>query len=90
MENLLPCERNDKIVITNKFVHDECPMKPFDEMDKLIIYYMHDKIKSIYDINIDKINELLFFDYSWENFIKIPLFLFVVRKTYNKFLNTDV
>lgn len=90
MENLLPCERNDKIVITNKFVHDECPMKPFDEMDKLIIYYMHDKIKSIYDINIDKINELLFFDYSWENFIKIPLFLFVVRKIYNKFLNTDV
>lgn len=90
MENLLPCERHNKIVITNKFVHDECPNKPFDEMDKTIIYYMHDKINSIYDIDTDKLDEMLYFQPTWENFIKIPLFMYALRETYDKFLNVDI
>jgi hypothetical protein len=71
---------HERIVITNKFVHDPCPNKPFDEIDKIIIKYMHDGITSIFDINMDELNNIIFFEYNWENFIKIPIFLYIIKR----------
>lgn len=79
--------QTERITITDKFVHDECPNKPLNEIDKVIINYMHDKYSSPLEINIEELNKLLFFEYSWENFTKIPLFLFSLRKIYDRFIN---
>ena len=79
--------QTERITITNKFVHDECPNTPLNEIDKVIINYMHDKYSSPLEINIEELNKLLFFEYSWENFTKIPLFLFSLRKIYDRFIN---
>lgn len=78
---------NERITITNKFVHDQCPIQPFNEIDKFIINFMHDKISSVSDINVSELNKLLYFEYNWENFIKIPIFLFLLRKQYINFMN---
>lgn len=71
--------RQERISISDKFVHDQCPNKPFDEYDKLIINFMHDRINSLIDINFNELNEILFFEYNWENFIKIPIFLYCLK-----------
>lgn len=82
--------QQERITITDKFVHDQCPVKPFNEIDKVIINYMHNNISSVSDINVAELNELLYFEYNWENFIKIPLFLFAVKKLYDGFVNVKV
>lgn len=93
-ESAVPdCEcvyNNERITISDKFkfVHDQCPNVPLNEIDKVVINYMHDRYSSITEIDREALNELLFFKYNWENFIKIPLFLFSLRQLYNRFVKT--
>jgi len=70
----------ERITITDKFVHDPCPNKPFDEIDKIIIKYMNNNISSVFDIDMKELNNIVFFEYNWENFIKIPIFLYIIRE----------
>ncbi len=79
----------NRITITDKFVHDQCPFIKFNEIDRVLIDFMHNNIKSVSDININELNSLLYFEYNWENFIKIPLFIYVVRKLYCEFINKE-
>lgn len=78
---------NERITISDKFVHDPCPIKPFNEIDKIIIKYMHDEIKTVFDVDVKELNEIIFFEYNWENFIKIPIFLYILRKIHDTFFN---
>ena len=59
--------------------------KTFDEADNIIVKYMHDKIDSIYSINIDDLEEFVYFQASWENFVKIPLLLYAMKGYYKLF-----
>ena len=49
--------------------------KTFDEADKIIVYYMHDKIDSIYDIDFEELDEFTYFLPTWTNMVKILLLL---------------
>ena len=85
-ENMYNDDRR-RITITDKFVHDECPDKPFDEIDKIMIHYMHNCDCYDTEININELEKTLYFDYSWDNFIKIPICLFMLRNIVNNIIN---
>ena len=63
----------------------ECP-EDFDEMDNVIVGYMHDKIENIRNIDLDELDSLLYFDDSWNIFIKIPLLLYALKYYYKQFM----
>lgn len=65
--------------------YHECP-EDFTEMDNVIIGYMHNKISSIRNINLEELDSLLYFDNTWEIFIKIPLLLFALKHYYKEFM----
>ena len=44
----------------------------FTEFDKILIKYINNNIESIHDINLEKLDDELFFDLNWFSFIKIP------------------
>ena len=80
--------QQERITLSNKFIHDECPNKPFNEIDKLIVWYLHDKIDNVNMIDIESLNKLLYFEYNWENFIKIPIWLFIIKDIIGIFINS--
>lgn len=62
----------------------------FSEFDKMIIKYMNNQIDNIYSINMDNLEDSLFFDLNWFTFIKIPLVLFVIKNSYKKFTQKTI
>ena len=60
--------------------------KTFDEADKIIVYYMHDKIDSIYDIDFEELDEFTYFLPTWTNMVKIPLLLYAMKGYYKLFI----
>ena len=59
--------------------------KTFDEADNIIVKYMHDEIDSIYNINLDELENFTYFQASWVNFVKIPLLLYAMKGYYKLF-----
>ena len=62
----------------------------FSEFDKILIKYINNNIESIYDINLEKLDDELFFDLNWFSFIKIPLVLYCIKQSYKKFLSKTI
>jgi len=62
----------------------------FSEFDKILIKYINNNIESIYDIDLEKLDDELFFDLNWFNFIKIPLVLFCMKGCYKKILSKTI
>ena len=62
----------------------------FSEFDKILIKYINNNIESIYDINLEKLHDELFFDLNWFSFIKIPLVLYCIKQSYKKFLSKTI
>lgn len=60
--------------------------RKYDELDLIIIKYMHDMIDSIYNINMDELEDSIYFDLNWSTFIKIPLALYAIKGYYKLFL----
>ena len=58
----------------------------FDEADRIIVKYMNDQIESIYNINFDDLEEFIYFQASWENFVKVPLLLYAMKGYYKLFM----
>lgn len=58
----------------------------FDEGDKLIVKYMNDQIDSIYNIDFDDLEEFSYFTPTFENMIKVPLLLYVMKGYYKLFI----
>ena len=58
----------------------------FDEGDKLIVKYMNDQIDSIYNIDFDELEEFSYFTPTFENMIKVPLLLYVMKGYYKLFI----
>ncbi|WP_304576691.1 hypothetical protein [Romboutsia ilealis] len=65
--------------------HHVCPNE-FTEMDNVIVGYMHNTISSIRNIDLEELDSLLYFDNTWEIFIKIPLLLFTLKYYYKEFM----
>lgn len=63
---------------------------PFDEIDLLIIKYMNDLVESIHSIDMDELEESVFFDLNWNTFIKIPLALYAIKGYYKIFLRKQL
>ena len=64
---------------------DNDPNIKLDEADKIIVKYLYDQIDSIYNFNLDDLEELIYFYPSWENFVKIPLLLYAMKGYYKLF-----
>lgn len=62
----------------------------FTEFDKILIKYINNNIESIHDINLEKLDDEVFFDLNWFSFIKIPLVLFCIKRCYKKFLSKTI
>lgn len=62
----------------------ECP--EIAELDNLLVNYMHDKIDSIYNIDLEELDNMLYFDTSWDMFIKIPIAIYILKFYQKKFL----
>ena len=62
----------------------------FNEFDKIIIKYMNDQIDNIHSIDLNKLEDMIFFDLNWFTFIKIPLVLFVLKNSYKKFIQKTI
>lgn len=60
------------------------------EMEEIIIKYLHDKIESIYSIDMDKLEDEAFFDLNWDSFIKIPLLLYALKGYYKLFIRKQI
>ena len=56
------------------------------EIEKLIINYFNDNIESIYNINIDKLNDYKI-RYDHEHFVLIPIILYILHYYINKFMS---
>ena len=59
--------------------------KIFDEADNIIVKYMNDQIESIYSINFENLEEVVYFQSNWDNFVKIPLLLYAMKGYYKLF-----
>lgn len=75
--------------LQSKDVNDE-DIGEFNEFDKILIKYINNNIESIHDINLEKLDDELFFDLNWFSFIKIPLVLFCIKRCYKKFLSKTI
>ena len=64
---------------------DADPNVKLDEADKIIVKYLYDQIDSIYNFNLDDLEEFIYFYPSWENFVKIPLLLYAMKGYYKLF-----
>lgn len=62
----------------------------YSEFDKIMIKYMNDDILSIYDINLEKLDEEVFFDLNWFSFIQIPIVLFCMKRCYKNLLSKTI
>lgn len=65
--------------------HHVCP-NDMSEMDNIIIRFMHDKIDSVYNIDLEELDNMLYFDSSWDIFIKIPILIYILKFYQKKFL----
>ena len=75
--------------LQTKDVNEE-NIEEFSEFDKILIKYINDNIESIHDINLEKLDDEIFFDLNWFNFIKIPLVLFCMKGCYKKILSRTI
>ena len=64
----------------------QCPQDEFSEMDNVLVDYMPNKIDSIRNISLDELDSLLYFDNSWDIFIKVPLLLYALKFYYKQFM----
>ncbi len=64
--------------------------KDFTEIDNVIVGYMHNKISSIRNIDLEELDSLLYFDDSWDIFIKIPLLLYALKHYYKEFMKINI
>ena len=78
-------ELPEEISFENKD-YDETNTYVFDEADSIIVKYMHDKIDSIYSIDLDKLEEFSYFKPVWNNLIKVPLLLYALKGYYKLFI----
>lgn len=60
------------------------------ELDNIIVKYLHEKIDSIYDIDFNQLEDDIYFDINWENYIKIPMVLFAMKKYYKIFMRKQL
>lgn len=58
----------------------------FDEADKLIVKYMNDQIDSIFNIDMDALEEFTYYTPTWVNMIKVPLLLYTMKGYYKLFI----
>ena len=58
----------------------------FDEADRLLVKYMNDQIETIYNIDFDALEEFTYFQPDWNNMIKVPLLLYVMKGYYKLFI----
>ena len=66
------------------------PIKSNPALQNAEIEYINDNIESIHDINLEKLDDEIFFDLNWFNFIKIPLVLFCMKGCYKKILSRTI
>jgi len=58
-------------------------------IENLMVDYFNKHIDSIYNINLEQLEEYEFIEYSFNSFIKIPILLFILRFYYNKFVSNN-
>lgn len=68
----------------------KCNYTNFTEMEQIIIKYLHDKIESIYSINMEDLEDEAFFDITWDNYVKIPLLLYALKGYYKLFVQKQL
>lgn len=62
----------------------------YDIKWKTIVAYFNDKLTTVYDLKLDEFNNFnIFMNVSFENFILIPIILYILRVQYNKFMSQN-
>lgn len=88
-ESLLKSMRTGEIpkeISSENVDYDSSNIYIFDEADNIIVKYLHDKIESIYSIDIDKLEDFSYFQPTWNNMIKVPLLLYALKGYYKLFI----
>lgn len=67
-----------------------CPNDEFSEIDNVLVGYLHNKIDNIRNINLEELDSLLYFEESWDIFIKIPLLLYALKFYYKQFIRINI
>ena len=58
-------------------------------IENLLVDYFNKHIDSVYNINLEKLEEYDYMEYTFNSYIKIPMLLFILRYYYNKFVSNN-
>lgn len=66
---------------------NNAPLDDEQIIEKTLISYFNDSVENIYSLNLDGMKNYDYISFDQKSFIMIPMFLFVLRHYYNKFMS---